>query len=206
MKELSVLGVYSGLQSWERPFIEDGHDVETLDIEAKFNCTYTQDALDFVPKKHYDVVLASPPCTYFSIARQVLNNTPKATTPEQMRLSKAWFQKAIDIIKAVKPDYFLIENPSWKRGARYYFPSFVNPSSTGCPYIMPQRVDYCMYGCTSQKPTDLWTNIPLDFRRCNHPRNGHKSFQLTHGSVSRSVIPDELVQNVYDTVIRGYDD
>ena len=46
MKKLSVLGVYSGLQSWERPFIEAGHDVETLDIEAKFNCTYTMDALD----------------------------------------------------------------------------------------------------------------------------------------------------------------
>ena len=206
MKKLSVLGVYSGLQSWERPFIEAGHDVETLDIEAKFNCTYTMDALDFVPKKHYDVVLESPPCTYFSIARQVLNNTPKATTPEQMRLSKAWFQKAIDIIAAVKPKYFLIENPSWKRGARSFFPSFVNPSSTGCPFIMPQRVDYCMFGHSSQKPTDLWTNIPIEFRRCNHPRNGHRSFQLTHGSVSRSVIPKELVNHVYESVIRGYDD
>lgn len=202
MKKLSVLGVYSGLQSWERPFIEAGHDVETLDIEAKFKCTYTQDVLDFTPKKHYDVVLESPPCTYFSIARQVLNNTPKATTPEQMALSRAWFQKAIDIINVVKPKYYLIENPSWKRGARYYF---ANPFILG-KLTPPQRVDYCMFGCTSQKPTDLWTNIPLDFRRCNHPRNGHKSFQLTHGSVSRSVIPEELVNHVYDTVIRGYDD
>jgi hypothetical protein len=119
-----------------------------------------------------------------------------------MDLSKAWFQRAIDIISEVKADYFLIENPSWKRGARYYFPhAIINGQN-----IVPQRVDYCMYGCSSQKPTDLWTNIPIDIRRCNHPRNGHKSFQWTHGSVSRSVIPKELTQHVYETVIRCYDD
>lgn len=202
MKKLKVLGVYSGLQSWEKPFIEAGHDVETLDIVEKFKCTYTMDALDFKPKKHYDVVLESPPCTYFSIARQVFNNTPKATTPEQIELSKAWFQKAIDIINEVKPKYFLIENPSWKRGARSYFPE---PAILG-NIVRPHRVDYCMFGCPSQKPTDLWTNIPICFRQCNHPRNGHKSFQLTHGSVSRSVIPEELTRHVYDAVIRGYDD
>lgn len=204
--KLKVLGLYSGRQSWEKPFIEAGHDVETLDIVPKFKCTYTMDALQFTPKKHYNVILCSPPCTYFSVARQVFNNTEKATTPEQMELSKAWFQKAIDVITEVKPDYFLIENPSWIRGARSFFPSFINPSWRGSPFIQPQRIDYCMYGCTSMKPTDLWTNIPMAFRRCNHAHNGHKSFQLTHGSVARSVIPAELTHHIYQSVIRYYDD
>jgi hypothetical protein len=199
---MKVLGLYSGRQSWEKPFIEAGHDVETLDIVPKFKCTYTMDALDFVPSKHYDVILASPPCTYFSVARQVFNNTPKATTPEQMELSRAWFGKAIDVINRVKPKFFLIENPSWIRGARYYF---ANPFILG-KLTAPIRVDYCMYGCTSMKPTDLWTNIPMEFRRCNHARNGHKSFQLTHGSVARSVIPEQLTHHVYESVIRGWHD
>jgi len=202
---MKVLGMYSGTKSWEKPFINNGHEVDTLDILPQFNCTYTMDALSFIPRKKYKVVLASPPCTYFSQVRLAWKNTPKATTPEQIELSCLWFQKVIDVIQAVEAEYFLIENPSHKNGARKYFPYFVNPSKWGCPFIIPQRVDYCQYGTPWQKPTDLWTNIPIDFRRCNHKKGEHKSFQLTHGSKNRSIIPEELTNHVYNVIMRCID-
>lgn len=195
---MNVLGLYSGTKSWEKPFIEAGHDVDTLDILPEFNCTYTMDALKFIPPKKYTVILASPPCTYFSQVRMAWKNTPKETTPEQIALSCQWFGKVIDIINEVKPKYFLIENPSHKNGARKYFPSFTLHNDV---VIFPTRVDYCQYGTPWQKPTDLWTNIPIEFRRCNHKRGEHKSFQLTHGSKNRSVIPEELTRMVYNTVM-----
>lgn len=198
---MKVLGLFSGTKSWEKPFIREGHDVETLDILPEFNCTYTIDILKFTPTKTYDVVLASVPCTYFSQARLAWKNTPKATTPEQIDLSCIWFIKTINIIKSVNAKYFLIENPSHKNGARKYFPWFVNPTSRGSPIIEPQRLDYCMYGYPHMKPTDLWTNIPITFKRCNHPKNGHKSFQITHGAKSRAIIPNELTEHIYNVVL-----
>lgn len=198
---MDVLGLYSGTKSWEKPFIEGGHNVETLDILPEFNCTYTMDALNFIPKKRYKVVIGSPPCTYFSQARNAWKNTPKATTPEQIALSIKWFSKVISVIQAVHADYFLIENPSHKNGARLYFPHFDNPSLIGPECILPEKIHYCMYGFPHMKPTDLWTNIPLDFRKCNHKRSEHKSFQLTHGSKSRSIIPTELTNHVYNIVM-----
>ena len=187
---MRVLDLFCGTKSWSKIWEQNGHEVETLDIDPQFDPTYCIDILDWNPSKHYDVVLSSPPCTYFSWAREGWNGTDNETTPEQKEMAIRIAQRTFDIIQFINPYYWLVENPHWSGGMRKWFKG-------------ARRVDYCMYGFKIMKPTDLWTNTPLNFKRCNHnSKHGRGySYELPRDPVIRSQIPERLAQEVYDAII-----
>jgi len=113
---MRVLDLFSGLGGFSQAFIDRGHLVITIDIEPKFNPLVCEDIMKFKPREHYDVVLASPPCNEFS----------KSSMPKSWKCIQKYgcnpdtklLEKTIEIIKVIKPRYWVIENVA---GARKYF-------------------------------------------------------------------------------------
>jgi len=103
---MKVLDLFSGLGGWSIAFIEDGHEVDTLD--NAYDTTFKMDIRDFHPG-HYDVVLASPPCPEFS----KLYMPWHPIVPPDMTLMYETFR----VIKEAYPDKWVLENV---RGAHYY--------------------------------------------------------------------------------------
>jgi hypothetical protein len=97
-----------------------------------------------------DVILASPPCTAFSVMRIGRNwnhdHTPKNDTA---RLGLRLLEATLAIIREADPAYFVIENPMGKMRRM--------PQLAGLDH---RHVTYCQYGETRMKPTDLWGGFP----------------------------------------------
>lgn len=179
---MSKLKVFSGCTEFGsevQAFRDRGHDVTTLGLEG--NVTICQDIRDFHTNEHYDFMTFHPPCTCFSIAavrHHWTNGTPNPETIEAMTVVKA----CIRIIREANPTYWMIENPRgmlrkvdfMKELTKKYFRS---------------TITYCQYGYTSQKPTDLWHNIPTFHPKWCHPNSS------CHVSSPRSSTPKGTVQS-----------
>lgn len=192
-KRLQILELFSGFASWTKPFKEDGHEIITLDYNCKFKPTICEDVLKWDYKNSSlkpDIIFASPDCTYFSIAR-VRWGYPE----DKLDWTKSLWLKTFEIIGYFKPDFYLIENPRGK--ARKYFP------------VGYKNLDYCMYNYKIgdywiKKPTDLWTNIPMEFKKCDksHIHTGGADKKLTNftkiirDKAKRAIVPDDLTREV----------
>ena len=68
---LRVLDLFAGTQSITRAFRNNGHEVDSLDLDPRFHPTFCVNVLDWeyqlLPR--YDVIWASCPCENYSIAR-----------------------------------------------------------------------------------------------------------------------------------------
>jgi len=105
---MKVLELFCGHGGWSKPWIEAGHTVTGIDLNdfskeypGKFIQT---DIFDWKPKEHYDIILASPPCTEFSIAKKFA----WGTQDERQGLDLIW--RCYYLIDLIKPKYFVIEN------------------------------------------------------------------------------------------------
>lgn len=186
MNKMEILELFSGYASWSKPFKNNGHNVITLDYNCKFKPSICQDILTWDYKNvglKPDIIFASPDCTYFSIARA------RWGYPEdKIEWTKRLWEKTFEIIDYFKPEYYLIENPVGK--ARHYYSGY-------------NRIDYCMYdyqinGMYIKKPTDLWTNIPLDFRKCNRLHHHGELKVLVSDKGKRAIIPKGLTNMIYE--------
>ena len=185
---MEILELFSGYASWSSPFRGKGK-VVTLDIDYRFNPVICQDiltwkyeGLDLKP----DIIFASPDCTYFSNAR-----ARWGYPEEKIEWTKKLWTKTFEIIDYFRPEYYLIENPVGK--ARHYYEGF-------------KRIDYCMYdyqinGEYIKKPTDLWTNIPLDFRTCNRLHHHGEFTGLIRDKAKRSIIPVGLIDEILKIIM-----
>lgn len=150
---MRVLDLFCGLKGWAEPFVERGHEVVTLDVNPRFKADLVQDILttkatDFPWQP--DVILASPPCEGFSVMNIGRNwshdHTPKT---DKARLAQAIVLATLDLIREMKPKFFVIENPRAKLRKM--------------PFMAPlerRTVTYCKYGEKRMKPTDLWGGFP----------------------------------------------
>jgi site-specific DNA-cytosine methylase len=150
-----------------------------------------------------DVLWASPPCRWFSLntAHQYWNPDlqPKKTEIDDWFLPDSeppaiqgirLVQHTQRIIEALQPRYWFVENPVGMLRK--------------LPYMqwapVRQTIDYCQYGDTRKKPTDIWSNLEWPARRrcrpniCGHERtDGNKGG--TRGlanSYERAKIPEGL--------------
>jgi len=150
---VKVIDLFSGLRGWSDPFLDRGHEVFTVDNDPKFGADLVADvktltAQDFPWKP--DVVLASPPCTSFTVMRIGQNwhrdHTPKT---DAAREGLELVQATMNLITALDPEWWIVENPRAKLRRLY-------------PMTLFQRrtVTYCAYGESRMKPTDLWGNFP----------------------------------------------
>jgi len=149
---MNVLDLFSGLKGWSQAFADRGHRVVTVDIENKFEpsiCADIRDlsAEDFRKYGQFDIVLASPPCNCFSIAR-VFDHWTKDRRPKDEATFDAidLVAHAIRLILKLYPRWWILENP---RGMLRHI--LGKPSKT---------TFFASWGHFAYKPTDLWGVLP----------------------------------------------
>lgn len=208
MSKIKVLELFAGSRSIGNTAEELGMEVFSSDINDFDKIDYVTDINDFdVSKVTFipDVIWASPPCTFFSVAsigkHWNRDNTPKS---ENALKGVKYVDSTLSII-----NYFLKLNPNLKwfmenpRGKLRKLPIVYGLEKT--------TVWYCTYGDTRAKPTDIWSNhIYSIFNRngwkprpqcfngninCHHesaPRGSKTGTQGLKGSYNRSKIPKQL--------------
>lgn len=205
---MKILELFAGSRSIGKTAESLGYEVFSSDINNFENIDYVVDILQFdinkVPFKP-DLIWASPPCTYFSVAsigkHWNKNNTPKT---KDAVLGVKIVKKTIDIINKIQPKYWFIENPRGKLRKLDFMEQL--PRTT---------IWYCTYGDKRAKPTDIWTNnlksednlngwqprpqCHNGNKNCHHepaPRGSRTGTQGLKGNYERSKIPQELCQEI----------
>lgn len=147
---MKVIDLFSGLGGFSEAFVTRGHNVIRYDNDSRFAevpHTIIKDILELTADdlRGVDIILASPPCTHFSVAA-LYHHWPKGrptiATLEQIELVKY----TIQIIKEANPEYWILENP---RG--------MLRRAIGKPAITQY---WGNWGMNALKPTDLWGKLP----------------------------------------------
>ena len=152
---LEVIDLFSGLGGFSQAFVDRGHHVERFDFNEEFKDiphTTIKDVLEMSPidLEHADIILASPPCTHFSVAA-VYHHWPKGVPTEATLQQIELVKHTIKLIKEVNPKYWILENPR------------------GMLQKVLGKADMIQYwgswGMNCLKPTCLWGKLPpIDWR------------------------------------------
>jgi len=161
-----VLDLFCGLGGFSQAFREsDRWGVTTVDIAARFKPDRVADVFALRPsdfERDFDLVLASPPCTQFSLAasslERIVDGEPQ--TPAA-RDAVALVHHTIGLIEGLSPRYWFLENPQG------FLRQIIGPPAG--------RVTYCQYGTDYMKPTDLWgEHPPMRYRKCAYGDGCHQ--------------------------------
>ena len=209
---MKVLELFAGSRSIGKAAESLGYEVYSSDLNEFEGIDYAIDILEFDTSKvpfEPDIIWASPPCTYFSVA-SIGKHWNKDHTPktEQAVFGVKVVNKTIQIIKELNPKYWYIENPRGKLRKL----NFMQP-------LPRTTVWYCTYGDKRAKPTDIWTNNlrsvfnpngwqprPECFngnKNCHHesaPRGSRTGTQGLKGNYQRSKIPNELCLEILKAI------
>ena len=196
---MKVLELFAGSRSIGKACEELGYEVYSSDINPFPGIDYVTDIRDFdVDKVPFvpDIIWASPPCTYFSVAsigkHWNKDNTPKSDNAMLGVEIVSATLYIINVFKSMNPNLiWYMENPRGKLRKL----SVVDG-------LHRNTVTYCQYGDTRMKPTDIWTNN-LDWKpraMCKNgmpchvsaPRGSQTGTQGMKGNYERSKIPHEL--------------
>jgi site-specific DNA-cytosine methylase len=200
---MKVLELFAGSRSFGKVAEKFGLEVFSVDINDFKNIDYVVDILNFdynkVPFKP-NIIWASPPCTYFSVAsighHWHEDHTPKT---KEAILGMQILNKTLEIIEHYKPDYYFIENPVGKMRRKI-------------KGLNRTTITYCSYGDKRMKPTDIWSNHIYDIfntegwrpkpqcyagnTKCHHeaaPRGSKTGTQGLKNNYERSKIPEQLL-------------
>jgi len=207
---MKTLELFAGSRSFSKVAERQGFKTYTTDNQDFDKIDQVCDIFDFDIDKAIDslggkpnVIWASPPCTFFSVA-SIGHHWNKDHTPktEQAKLGVKIVQKTIDIIKEINPMFYFIENPRGKLRKLDVVKEL--PIKT---------VTYCSYGDDRMKPTDIWTNLdwtPRELckngnRDCHHqpaPRGSQTGTQGLKGAYLRSQIPSQLFEELFNRMGR----
>ena len=176
---MKVLDLFCGMGGWSRAFAEAGHDCTGIDIK---NIGYPYhfikaDLNDWNPEQHYDVILASPPCTQFSKVNQNWNGKNN----ESKGLGLVF--RVFALIDQIKPKYWIIENVK------------------GLAAFIDKPTDIVRYGKTqNHKAAYLWSNIgKLGFFDTMIDKNTNRStYKTTNPELAK--IPYPLSKAVLDKI------
>ena len=149
MKKALVL--FSGTGSVNNVLHTMGYDVISVDIDPKWNATYTMDVRHFVcsnlyPSGYFDLIWSSPPCTEYSRA--------KTLGIRDIQGSNAVVKSALQYMSYMRPKHWFMENPVGLLMKQPFMEKYWNQ------YL--HITSYCMYGKLYKKPTCIWTNKILD--------------------------------------------
>lgn len=157
---LTVVDLFAGEMNWSRPASDRSHVTWSSDFDPVYGTDHVGDARELRGQTILDAVgpvdllLASPPCQGFTVARIGRNwnhdRTPKTAKAE---LGMELVASVLRIVEEVKPTYWLMENPVGMLRKL--------PLVAGLPH---RSVTYCSYGRKFRKPTDLWGDAPPSMR------------------------------------------
>ena len=167
---MKILELFSGTGSFSKVAKERGHKTFTVDFDKQFNPDLCIDILDFdismLPEefRNPDIIWASPPCQKFSIMTVYRNWKKEGEDyyPKNNESIKACMivNKTMDIIKQLKPRFWVIENPMGMLRKQVFMKE-----------LHRDTVTYCQYGLEYQKKTDLWNNLNHHFKPCCSPKS-----------------------------------
>lgn len=130
-KSRIILDLCGGTGAWSEPYREVGYDVRLITLPDHDVCNYE-------PPRHVHGILASPPCTEFSIA--------KGNRPRDFAAALQVVKFCLDIIWRCRLEgslaFWCLENP------RGFLRQFLG--------VPPLTVRYWWFGDNLNKPTDLW--------------------------------------------------
>lgn len=224
---LRICDFFSGHHSWTEPL--DNHKVSRQVFSIDNNSNYSHnttiigdflkltaaDIIDHFNGKLPHVILASPPCTTFSIASCSTHWHPPAADgsrePKSVasEIGYALLEHLVKLLSDLNCIFFF-ENP---RGLMRKMPILDN--------FTRHTVWYCAYGDSRAKPTDIWTNsktwIPRPqchnkrkdsegawIEHCHHataPRGARTGTQGLKNNAERSLIPYELCEEIMQSYL-----
>lgn len=165
---LSVLDLFAGLKGWSEPFAQRGHLTYTVEWERAFNPDLVADILqltagDLGGPGTWDVILASPPCTHFTVM-QIGRHWNHDHTPKtaEAKHSLQLVMHTLELIIELQPKTWVMENPVAK--LRRLLGTEVmhgQPGAGLAPWLDRRTVHYRAYGEQRMKPTDLWSDAWL---------------------------------------------
>ena len=204
---MKILELFCGTKSISKAFSARGHEVYTVDWNAKFEPTLCADIGTLTAEDIIklcggvpDVIWASPDCTTYSVQaishhRRKEANGNLAPVTEYARTCDKINAHLIDLINEIRPRYWFIENP--RAGMRKM--NFVQ----GLPRY---TVTYCQYGEKRMKPTDIWTNHPAPKFKppckngdtCHEaaPRGSRTGTQSSSNKIEKARIPTALCEHI----------
>ena len=208
---MKVLELFAGSRSIGKAAESLGYKVFSVDINKFKGINLVIDILNlkkemipFTP----DIIWASPPCTYFSVASigHHWHKNDKPKTKEAL-LGMKLLNKTLDIFSWFPKCKFYMENPRGKMRKKI---SGINRVT----------ITYCSYGSKNMKPTDIWSNNiydifnpngwkpkPICFNgntKCHHeeaPRGSRTGTQGLKDNYERSKIPKQLCIDILKTKI-----
>jgi site-specific DNA-cytosine methylase len=198
---MKVLELFAGTGSVGKVFKEKGHEVVSLDISDEFQKPDIQvDILEWDYRQDeniYDFIWASPPCNSFSTMAFSVVKSRDYHTLEPLKpiavLGDQLLKKTVDIIKYFQERNphlkYIIENP---RGMMRKMPIL--------SHLYRTTTYYCMYGHAQQKPTDFFSNFPLELLETQHHKlhctqKKHKLIINTNLR-DRYKIPEKLIEAI----------
>ena len=209
--QIKVLELFAGSRSFSKVAETYGLKTYTSDFKSFDNIDQVCDIFKFNLDKcvemlggYPDIIWASPPCTYFSVAsighHWNPDHTPKT---ENAKLGVKIVQRTMGIIHKIllknPKAYYIIENPRGKLRKL----NLINP------YEM-KTVTYCQYGDTRMKPTDIWTNVnwlpkPIckNGDECHEaaPRGSQTGTQGLKNDYEKSKVPKELCKEILESIL-----
>ena len=204
---MKVLDLFCGTKSVAAAFEAKGHEVYTVDWDARFCPTLCADIGTLTAQDVIklcggapDIIWAPPDCTTYSVAaisyhrRRDQNGNLQPITDYAKQCDKT-NKHLISLIEELNPKYWFIENP--RAGMRKM--DFMQ----GLPRY---TVTYCKYGEKRMKPTDIWTNHPApnfappckNGDSCHEaaPRGARTGTQGLNNKIDKARIPKALCEHI----------
>ena len=164
---MKVLDLFCGMGGWSIGFHREGFTCYGLDeVDVGYPYELWQTPIEEFRGGEYrdmgfDVVVASPPCTEFSILSRGLAAMGKRKPPEPEK-GMALVKEALRVIQLVQPRYWLIENVSG--AVKYFSPVMGAPKAIIKPYY-------------------LWGNFPRFLRESSYMAPKIHKMGLKNGSM-----------------------
>ena len=214
---MKILELFCGTKSVGKAFEAAGHEVYTVDWDARFEPSLVADIGNLTAQDIInlcggipDVIWASPDCTTYSVSAISTHRRKEADghlspQTEYAKRCDEINKHVIELIKELNPRYFFIENPVG--GLRKM--DFMQE-------IPRYTVTYCQYGDRRQKPTDIWTNHPNpEFKppckrgaSCHEsaPRGSKSGTQALANKIEKARIPEQLCKHIVEICEKGGDE